>query len=99
MQVEIYDLKNTPDGKKQGDTFLAQVELTDEGVRIETYDKKLKEKLGEIFSSQLTKRVALGNVASLITHYYEAVPTFTEEHFEEILFTLHKHNLFGIIHR
>jgi hypothetical protein len=99
MQIDIYDLNNTPEGKKQGDVFLAQVTLTDEGVRVETYDKKLKEKLEDIFSSQLLVRKPTGNIATLITHHYEIAQPFTEEFFEIISLSLFRHNLFGLLRR
>ena len=99
MQIDIYDMKNSPEGKRQGDEYLALVELCEEGVRIETYDGKLKEKLEEIFSAQLPVRVSDGNNNSILTHHYEIIQPFTEEFFEEILLSLFRYNLFGVIRK
>jgi hypothetical protein len=99
MQIDIFALKNTPEGKKQGDEFLAQVTLTEQGVRVETYDIKLKEKLEEIFSSQLLVHIPSGDTNTLLTHSYEIIQPFTEEFFEEVILTLFRHDLFGILHK
>jgi hypothetical protein len=86
---------STPSGKQPGDIYLASVTLSTGGVKIECYDNKLKEQLKEIFSQPIVKKVDTVRRSKIISHRNEVVQVFTEEYFREVIFNLHRYNLYG----
>jgi hypothetical protein len=93
--IYIYSLEQKPTGKEPGGAYLASVELTGAGVEITTYDEKLKIKLREIFSQPFIRKVPTDTRTGVVTHGEEAVQPFTDLFFEEIIYYLHKYELYG----
>ncbi len=98
MDIDIYGLKKTPQGLLPNNEFLARVELTSTGVLIECYDAILKERLRDIFSNPVIRRVPVGDDQDVFSHMEEAVQPFTEDFFREIVFMLRRWSLHGELH-
>jgi hypothetical protein len=97
MIINIYPLVVKPTGKMPGKDYLAMVELTGSGVRIECYDVVLKEKLRSTFSQPLVKKTPGSTKSGVYTHNEEVIQPFTEDFFREIIFTLYTQNLHGVL--
>ncbi|MCE1247077.1 MAG: hypothetical protein LWY06_10570 [Firmicutes bacterium] len=97
MIINIYPLVVKSTGKVPGSEYLAMVELTASGVRVECYDAILKEKLRSLFSSPIVKKTPSSTKSGVFTHNEEVIQPFTEDFFREILFMLYPYNLHGII--
>lgn len=97
--MDIYNLVPSHRGKRPGDEFLATVELVDDGVRVECYDSQLRKKLKQIFSTPIVKRIPGEKESGVFTHRNEVVQPFTPEFFEEIIYSLYKQNLYGVIQK
>lgn len=99
MVIYIYPLERTPSGKQKGATVTAMVELVGQEIRIETYEKTLKNRLEEIFSTPLIKRVPSKPETHALFHRETVVKPFTEEFFEEIIYSLFRYNLHGVLQK
>ena len=98
MDIEIYGMKKTPHGLINNNEFLAKVELTPTGVLIECYDAIMKERLRDMFSNPIIRRVPVGDDQDVFSHREEAVEPFTEDFFREIIFLLRRWSLHGELH-
>jgi hypothetical protein len=95
--MNIYPMVRKHGGKAPGADFLAQVELVEMGVQITCYDLELKKKLTDVFSMPIIRRSPSDRKSGLITHRDEVVEPFTGEFFQEVLYSLHRLDLHGVL--
>ncbi|MCL5773758.1 MAG: hypothetical protein M1536_05190 [Firmicutes bacterium] len=97
MRIAIFPLKKTPAGKVPGELQTALVELAGEETVYHCYSEALKARLEKIFSEPLNIIVPLKNDLSVLSHARVEIQPSTKEFFEQIVFFLGKHGLYGKI--
>lgn len=95
MRIAIFPLKKTPSGKVPGELLTALVELAGEETVYHCYSDSLKAKLEKIFSESLNLIVPLKDDLSVLSHARIEIQPSTKEFFENIVFFLGKHDLYG----
>lgn len=97
LRIVIYPLLKTQKGLCPAEFEVAEVSLSEGKTVIHCQDGALREKIKEIFASQIRVRRIKGDIPMLFSHSFTDVQPDTDDFFMEIIYQLRKYNLYGVL--
>jgi len=97
MKLLLYPLMKTPAGRVPAGSPVAELSLDEGRTVISCGEGALGEKLGEIFSTPLDARVALGAWPEIFSWEPATLRPHTPAFFREIVYRLRAYGLFGVL--
>ena len=96
MKVAIYPMRQTKEGRKQGEFPVGSLELVEGQVVVDIPDRRLASQVRDLFCNVFRVRRMLGGMETAMAHTWEDLLPGGERHFDEGVRRLLRLDLVGL---